>query len=327
MTHIDEQLTKYLTDAHSIEEQALVQMRMAPGLAGDPELEQIFRAHLEETKEHERRISERLRSRAASPSAIKGLVMKAGGIGFALFAKFQPDTPGKLTAHAYSYEHLELASYELLARVADRAGDAETAEAARAIRDQERAMAERLAGAFDRAAEASLRAKESSDPAADLIPYLADAHAIEAQAIQLLEKAPAMAGDPELERLYREHLEQTREQQRRVAERLRALDGSPSRLKDAAMRLGALNWGTFFQAHPDTPGKLAAFAYAFEHLEIGGYELLRRVATRAGDLETAALAESIAGEERAAAEKIAGGWDRAVEASLHEQGVGAAGSS
>jgi ferritin-like metal-binding protein YciE len=326
MTQIEEQLTKYLTDAHSIEEQALVQMRIAPRIAGDRELEQIFRAHLDETKDHERRMSDRLAAHAASPSAIKGLVMKAGGIGFALFAKFQPDTPGKLTAHAYSYEHLELASYELLARVADRAGDAETAEAAHAIRDQERAMADRLAGAFDRAADASLNAKDSAAPAADVLSYLADAHAIEAQAIQLLEKAPAMAGDPELEALYREHLEETREQQRRVADRLRALDGSPSRLKDAAMRLGALNWGTFFQAHPDTPGKLAAFAYAFEHLEIGGYELLRRVATRAGDLETANLAESIAAEERAAAEKIAGSWDRAIEASLREQGVGAAGS-
>ena len=325
MTQIDEQLTKYLTDAYSIEEQAVVQMRMAPRIAGDPELAQIFRAHLVETEDHERRIRERLEAHAASPSAVKSIVMKAGGIGFALFAKSQPDTPGKLTAHAYSYEHLELASYELLARVAERAGDVETAEAARAIRDQERAMAERLAGAFDRAAEASLRDKGSSDPAADVVRYLADAHAIEAQAVQLLEKAPKMAGDPELERLYREHLEETREQQRRVDERLQALGGSPSKLKDAAMRLGALNWGTFFQAHPDTPGKLAAFAYAFEHLEIAGYELLRRVATRAGDAQTATLAESIAAEERAAAEKIAAAWDLAVDASLREQAVGSAG--
>ena len=49
------------------------------------------------------------------------------------------------------------------------------------------------------------------------------------------------------------------------------------------MRLGALNWNTFFRAHPDTPGKLAAFAYAFEHLEIGGHEQLKRVALRAGE--------------------------------------------
>lgn len=29
----------------------------------------------------------------------------------------------------------------------------------------------------------------------------------------------------------------------------------------------ALNGGAFFQAHPDTPAKLADFAFAFEHLE------------------------------------------------------------
>jgi ferritin-like metal-binding protein YciE len=322
-TTIDEQLTKYLTDAHSIEDQALVQMRLAPRIAGDDALASIFREHCAETEAHERRTRERLEARGASPSRLKEAVMKAGGVGFALFATSQPDTPGKLVAHAYSYEHLELASYELLARVAERAGDADTAEAARGIREQEAAMAQRLADNFDRAAEASLRAKRSDDPERDLVKYLADAHAIEAQAIQLLERAPKLAGDPELEQIYRRHLVETLEQQRTVAERLYAVGGSPNKLKDAAMRLGALNWGTFFQSHPDTPGKLAAFSYAFEHLEIGGYELLRRVATRAGDQETARMAEMIASQERAAAEKIADTWDRAVDASLREVGVAA----
>jgi hypothetical protein len=32
-----DQLTKYLTDAHSIEEQALAQLRTAPDIAGDEE--------------------------------------------------------------------------------------------------------------------------------------------------------------------------------------------------------------------------------------------------------------------------------------------------
>jgi ferritin-like metal-binding protein YciE len=322
-TTIDEQLTRYLTDAHSIEEQALVQMRLAPRIAGDPMLASIFRDHWAETDGHARRIRERLDARGAAPSRVKEVVMKAGGLGFALFASSQPDTPGKLVAHAYSYEHLELASYELLLRVAERAGDEDTANAARAIGDQEDAMARRLADNFDRAAEASLRAKRSDDPAHDLVRYLADAHAIEAQAIQLLERAPKLAGDAELEQLYREHLDETYGQQRLVAQRLQAVGGSPNRLKDAAMRLGALNWGTFFQSHPDTPGKLAAFSYAFEHLEIGGYELLARVATRAGDEETARVAVTIAAQERAAAARIAGMWDRAVDASLREVGVAA----
>lgn len=30
--------------------------------------------------------------------------------------------------------------------------------------------------------------------------------------------------------------------------------GDPSMLKDAALRLGALNWAAFFRGHPDTPG-------------------------------------------------------------------------
>jgi len=321
MTAIDEQLTKYLTDAHSIEEQALVQMRMAPRIAGDGELAAIFREHLSETEDHERRTRARLEARGAAPSKVKDVVMMAGGVGFALFAKFQPDTPGKLTAHAYSYEHLELASYELLARVAERAGDVETAAEARQIREQERAMADRLENAFEHAAELSLREKSADNIREDVVKYLADAHAIEAQAIQLLQRALKIAGDAELEHLYREHLDETREQQRMVDERLRALGGSPNRLKDAAMRLGAINSGTFFQSHPDTPGKLAGFAYAFEHLEIAGYELMRRVAAKSGDQETAQLARTIAGQERAAAEKIAGTWDRAVDASLREVGV------
>ena len=40
--NLDDQLTKYLTDAHSIEEQALVQLRRAPDIAGDPALARVF---------------------------------------------------------------------------------------------------------------------------------------------------------------------------------------------------------------------------------------------------------------------------------------------
>jgi ferritin-like metal-binding protein YciE len=237
-----------------------------------------------------------------------------------LFARSQPDTDGKLTTHAISYEALELASYELLMRVAQRAGDTETADVARAIRDEEAAMRDRLLASVDGSVDASLREHPRDDLGKLVDKYLSDAHALESQAEKLLEKGPEIGGDPELTRVYEEHLEETRAHKQQVEQRLEARGSSPSALKDAAMRLGALNWGMFFQAHPDTPGKLAAFAYAFEHLEIGGYEHLKRVAERAGDAETVALAERILGEERAAAEKIAANWDRAAEASLEALG-------
>jgi ferritin-like metal-binding protein YciE len=313
MPSLDEQLTAYLSDAHALEQQALPQMRAAPDLAGDPELAAAFRAHLAETERHEQLTRERLEARGGSTSRLKEAVFKAGGFAFVLFAKSQPDTPGKLVAHALSYEHLELAGYDLLGRVAERAGDAETVAIARSIREEERSMSDRLEANLDRALAAS--------PPGDLDSYLADAHAIEAQAIQLLERGPKLAGDGELARIYSEHLEQSREHQRLVAERLEARGSSPSALKDAAMRIGALNWGGFFAAQPDTPAKLAAFAYAFEFLEVGGYELLKRVARREGDVETEQLAERIIGDERGMAERVSKRFDAALDASLAAQEV------
>lgn len=50
---------------------------------------------------------ERLEAHAADPSRLKDVAGRAGGIGMVLFARVQPDTPGKLVAHAYSYEHME----------------------------------------------------------------------------------------------------------------------------------------------------------------------------------------------------------------------------
>ncbi len=317
------QLIKYLTDAHSIERQALVQMKAAPGMAGDPEIAAAFEQHLTETEEHGRLVDERLQALGGSPAKIKDIAGTITGIGFGLFAKFQPDTPGKLVTHAFSYEHMELGAYDMLARVADRAGDTETAEVARRIGAQEGAMAERVAGLFDRAVDASLRDLSPDDLQDQLRKYLEDAHAIEAQAIQLLSKGPDLAGTAELASVYEEHLAQSREHEQLVDDRLEAYDASPSRLKDAALRLGALNWGMFFGAQPDTSAKLAAFSYAFEHLEIGAYELLRRVAERAGDDQTQAMADTILGEERAAAEKIHGAFDNALDASLEAQEVSA----
>jgi ferritin-like metal-binding protein YciE len=315
---LPEQLTKYLADAHSIESQALAQLRTAPDIAGEPKLAEAFRTHLAETERHERLTRERLEAHGARPSVLKEAVMAVGGKGFVLFARSQTDTPGKLAAHGLSYEALEIASYELLRRVAERAEDAETAAAAESILRDEIAMRDRIASDWDPIVDASLAAAKGDDVKAHLVRYLQDAHALERQSIALLEKAVDVGGDPELTRLYSEHLEESRSHAGRIEDRLEALGEGPSKLKDLAMTMGALNWGMFFNMHPDTPGKLAAFAFAFEHLEIAGYEQLMRVARRADDEETATVAEGILQEERNAADLIAANWDRAADVALQE---------
>ena len=117
----------------------------------------------------------------------------------------------------------------------------------------ERAMMERLEATYDDAVDASLEAVGRDDLDEQLRKYLADAHAIEEQAIALLERGPKLAGSETLANIYADHLGETRDHAEAIEARLDELGGDPSTLKDAALRLGALNWGAFFQAHPDTP--------------------------------------------------------------------------
>src|SRR3954469_4867197 len=175
---------------------------------------------------------------------------------------------------------MELAAYEILSRVAERAHDEETVSMAKDIAEQESTMAARLSDNWDRAVEASIAANGEGDLGKQLEKYLADAHAIEAQALQMLKKAIDIGGGPRLSQDYAEHRAETEGPQRTIEQRLEARGAEANAVKDAAMRLGAINWGAFFQFQPDTPAKLAGFSYAFEHLEIGAYEQLRRVAER-----------------------------------------------
>ncbi len=320
---IQEQLVKHLTDMHSIEVQAQAQMKAAPKLAGTEELARMYEEHERVTAEQKRMVTERLEALGESPSKFKDVVAGATAVPFVLFAKSQPDTPGKLATHALSYEHMEYAGYELLQRVAERAGDEETARVARTVAEQELAMAERIESHFDDTVDASLRDKSPDDLEEAVVKYLTDVHAIENQSIQLLQSGRKIVGEGELAKIMDEHLDESRAQQAAVEARLEALGGSPNKLKDAALRLGALNWGSFFAAQPDTPAKLAAFAHAVEFLEVGAYEQLKRVAQRAGDDETVRIAERIIAEERAAGASVAAHWDDAVDATLEARDLSA----
>src|SRR5262245_35289451 len=221
----------------------------------------------------------------------------------------------------YLTDEFEFGGYVCLLRVAQRASEPDVTTRVTGVRDDERGMLERLELNVERAVDAALKAHPRDDLRELLRKYLEDAHAIEQQAIQLLERAPKLVDDLQLESVFADHLAETRDHAELFQERLLALGGGRSTIKDTAMRLGALSWGTFFQRHPDTPGKLAVFAYAFEHLEIGGYEQLKGVAQRAGDMETAIMIDTILSQERFAANAIAGLFDVAVEASLRAVGV------
>lgn len=156
-----EQLIQHLRDVHALEEQSIRQLERATELAEDEELQNLYKEHLEQTREHERLIKERIEAHDLEPSAVKDLTMRAGAIGLRQLADIPPDTPVKLAMHFYAFEHLEVAAYEFLARIARDGDDSETAEVAERILEQEREAAERIEGTFDRAAELCLQTQEA----------------------------------------------------------------------------------------------------------------------------------------------------------------------
>jgi ferritin-like metal-binding protein YciE len=151
----------------------------------------------------------------------------------------------------------------------------------------------------------------------ELVKFLRDAHGMEQQSLQTLEAAVLVAGDPQLESLYNGHIIETREHLRLLEERLDANDGSRSIVKDLAGRLTAAQLGASVVADSDTPAKLVAAAYGFEHYEIAMYELIKRLAKLANDKDTAEMAEKILVNERQAAEKLEASYDLALERALY----------
>jgi ferritin-like metal-binding protein YciE len=158
-----EQLVLHLTDMHALEMQSIKQLERASELAGDDQLKQLYKEHLEETQEHERLVRERIEAHDHEPSPIKDLTMRSGAIGLRQLADIPPDTPVKLAMHFYALENLEVAAYELLARIARESGDDETAEVADKILEQERGAADKIADTFDRSVELMLEAANSRD--------------------------------------------------------------------------------------------------------------------------------------------------------------------
>jgi ferritin-like metal-binding protein YciE len=154
---LQEQLVKYLTDVHALEQNALTQLNTAVEQAGDRQLTDVFRRHVVETEEHERLIGERLAAYSASPSALKEVAHKGGAMVTGALAKAAPDTTGKLLLQAYATEHLEIASYRMLSIVAQRAEDQETYQVAQRILEQERSTAQQLDGLLEPVAEHDLR--------------------------------------------------------------------------------------------------------------------------------------------------------------------------
>jgi ferritin-like metal-binding protein YciE len=156
------ELVKYLSEAHAMEKQALALLSRAAEIVGDEEVASIFRAHELQTKEHARYVAERLEAHGEKPSGMKDAAMQAGALGIGMLAQALPDTPIRLATVAFAFENLEIAAYQVIRDIAERARDAETIHVVDRILEQEEAAAELVAGAIPRVVELALGEEATS---------------------------------------------------------------------------------------------------------------------------------------------------------------------
>jgi ferritin-like metal-binding protein YciE len=154
-----------------------------------------------------------------------------------------------------------------------------------------------------------------------LIDYIEDAHALEQNVSRMLDSMISTTEDPEIEEMLRHHKEETERQEQRLRERLDALGAGTSTRKEAQTIAAALMKGAADQVRGDQAGKNARDGYTTEHMEIAAYQLLERLAERAGDQETAEVARQNRAEEEAMARKIDANWDKFLDLTLAENEI------
>ncbi len=161
-----------------------------------------------------------------------------------------------------------------------------------------------------------------SDTLKDVLTrHIDEAIAMEQNVLRMLDSMVQTTDDVEIREELRQHRLTTERQSDRLRERLDAHGAEPSAVREAGGVLGALMKGVVDVARGEKAGRNARDCYATEHMEIAAYQLLERVAERAGDGETAEVARQNRQEEEEMARRLDAHWDRFVELSLAEDGI------
>jgi len=154
-----------------------------------------------------------------------------------------------------------------------------------------------------------------------LTKHIDEALAMEQNVLRMLDGMIATTDDEEIASDLRQHKLQTEQHADRLRQRLEALGASPSMVREATGIMGALMKSVVDMARQEKAARNARDGYATEHLEIAAYQLLERIAERAGDTETANVARQNRADEETFAKKIEANWDRFAELALKEEGV------
>lgn len=142
MATAEDNLMDWLRDAHAMEKQA---EKMLQAQAGRIEhygpLKTRIEKHIDETRRQAERLERCIERRGGSTSTIKDLGGQGMAMVQAMTGVLMTDEVVKGMLTSYSFEHMEMGSYRILAAAAEAVGDTETKQACETNLREEEAMA------------------------------------------------------------------------------------------------------------------------------------------------------------------------------------------
>jgi ferritin-like metal-binding protein YciE len=156
MTDSTRQLVNHIDEAYAMEQNV---QRMLDGMIAttdDPQILDLLEHHKVETQQQAERLKARLDAHDASPSAMREWGGILGALAKLPLDLLRSEKAARNARDAFATEHMEIATYQLLERIAHAVGDFETVAVAKQNRGEEEAMAYKLDQLWDRFAELAL---------------------------------------------------------------------------------------------------------------------------------------------------------------------------
>jgi ferritin-like metal-binding protein YciE len=159
MADVDDLLSDHLADVHAMERHVLRRLGGLASATPDGRLRVAFERHRGQTEQQLARLEGCLDARGVGGLALRleDVRSETASLVKAIGDTARDDRHARDARDAYVIQHLQIASYELLERLAERAGDARTAEVARVNRAEEAVMVAEIARSWDAAVAADLR--------------------------------------------------------------------------------------------------------------------------------------------------------------------------
>jgi ferritin-like metal-binding protein YciE len=164
---LDTKLHDYLHDAHAMEKSVLRQLGALLATTKDEQLHSALERHEALTRQQIARLEERLDAHNEEPSSAGDLGAQFTAFFKALANILRGDKPVRNAKGVFVTEHLEIAAYEVLERLALSARDPETARVARENRAEEEEMARTVSTSWDRLVDEMLAEDDLLAQAAD----------------------------------------------------------------------------------------------------------------------------------------------------------------